>query len=113
MNCPLCNKYLLEVGFGDVICQTRIKFEGKATLPHYEQREGKVYWYLPPDYQIVNTENETTVMKVDDEDSTLTYVARGFYSKPAFKKVFTMNEHFAPTEPDKLLKRIKLLTIFS
>jgi len=52
-------------------------------------------------------------MKVDDEDSTLTYVARGFYSKPAFKKVFTMNEHFAPTEPDKLLKRIKLLTIFS
>ena len=113
MNYPLCNKYLLEVGFGDVICQTRIKFDGKATLSHYEKREGKVYWYLPP-YQIINNDNETIVMKGNDEDTTAnSYVANGFYSKPNFKEVFRMDEHFPPTEPEKPLKRIKLLTIFS
>lgn len=108
MNCPLCNKHLLEVGFGDVICQTRIKFEGKATLPHYEQREDKVYWYLPP-YQIINEKDKTLVMKMDEE----VIPSRGFYGKPDFKMVFTMDEHFPPTAADKLLKRIKLLTIFS
>jgi hypothetical protein len=113
MNCPLCNKYLLEVGFGDVICQTRIKFDGKATLSHYEKRDGKVYWYMPP-YQIINHENETTVMKVDEENTRpSSNVAGGFYSQPNFKKVFVMEGHFPPTEPEKLLKRIKLLTIFS
>jgi hypothetical protein len=112
MNCPLCNKHLLEITIqgspNEYICQVRIKFDGKATLPHYEEREGKIYWYLPP-YQIINTQEQTIVMKMDEEASPTT----GFYSKPIFKLVFTMNEHFPPTESEKLLKRIKLLTLFS
>lgn len=119
MNCPLCNKYLLEIENADVsgasdasdyICQTRIKFDGITTLPHYECRvsnaKTEVCWYIPP-YQIIAGENETVVNIADKAFSGK------FYSKPTFKHVFTIPEKIHPDEPEKLLKRIKLLTLFS
>lgn len=114
MKCPLCQKHLLDIsvinGPPEYICQTRIKFEGKASLPHYEQREGgNIYWYIPP-YQIISKEKETIVNIVDEGNPGFTHAR---FVKPDFKHVFTIQEKIHPDEPDKLMKRIKLLTLFS
>lgn len=112
MKCPLCQKMLLEIGSTnpDYICQTRIKFEGKSSLAHYEQREGEgIHWYLPP-YQIISKENETIVNMVNEDNKGL---SASFYGKPNFKHIFTIQEKIHPDEPEKIMKRIKLLTLFS
>ena len=121
MNCPLCQQELLEIGEGlangppDYICRERIKFDGKASLSHYEQRDGgSIYWYIPP-YQIVTRDKQTVVNKVKivpiDRSANRGKCHR--FAKPEFEHVFTMDEVFQPGEPDKILKRIKILTVFS
>lgn len=111
MKCPLCKQDMLTAGSGeymDYFCRVRIKFEGKTSLPHCEKRDNKdLVWYLPP-YQIVTKEKQTIVNVVDEANS-----GAGRFTKPDFKHVFTVDEIIHPDNPEKLVKRIKLLTLFS
>jgi hypothetical protein len=113
VKCPLCQEELLEIGSSDwkeYFCRVRIKFEGKASLPHYEHRENEsAIWYLPP-YKITVKDGKTTVSTLEENTSAS---RAGRFTKPSFKTVFIMDEVFQPTDAEKLTKRIKLLTIFS
>lgn len=115
MKCPLCQQELLEIGeseWKEYICRTRVKFEGKISLPHYELREdsnGLACWYMPP-FRVQCDGKKTVVGKLD-EDNTLGYAPR--FVKPTFTHVFTVEEPIHPDKPEKLLARIKLLTLFS
>lgn len=121
MKCPLCQQELMSTGLSvntigptnserveEFMCRTRIKFDGKASLPHYEDREGKVYWYIPP-YQIISSKDKTIVNKLDE--SNVGFSSR--FTQPDFKHVFTVEEAIKPDNPEKLIKRINLLTLFS
>ena len=119
MKCPLCQQELLPLGLAvntptnpdmaqDYMCRTRIKFEGKASLAHYEQRDGNIYWYLPP-YQVISFKDKTIVNKLDESNVGLS----NRFTKPDFTHVFTVEEVIKPDNPEKLIKRINLLTLFS
>lgn len=112
MKCPLCQQELLEIEFGrevDYICRVRIKFEGEGltlSASHYEQRfNSDICWYVPP-YRIISRPGQTIVSK------KIEYY-RDAIVRPEFEHVFTVDEVIKPDEPEKLLKRIKLLTILS
>ena len=108
MICPLCSKVLLEVGSIEYFCQTRIKFEGKASLPHYENREEGIVWYAPP-YKITFKEGTSLIYTLDTGNS---YAAHRF-AKPNFKHVFTVSSELHPDDPEKVASRIKTLILFS
>jgi alpha-L-fucosidase len=116
MKCPLCQQELIQIGESDwkeYFCRTRIKFEGKTSLPHYELREdsnGLACWYIPP-YRIQSNGKKTIVGKLDE--SAEAGYGRNRFTKPEFKQVFEMDEVIHPDKPEKLLARIKLLTLFS
>jgi hypothetical protein len=114
MQCPLCKQELLEIHEGpgaekDYICRVRVIFKGYNSLPHYELREGYCpIWYIPP-YKIVyyhdQARQETKVYKA--------VVRTHRFERPTFEHIFTVEQVIHPDTPEKLLARIKLLTIMS
>ena len=114
--CPLCKKVLLETkvpldkGYElDYFCQTRVKFEGKASLPHYKEYDGQITWYLVPDYCI----------KTYDDKSSIYIVNKRFkdsysrFTQPDFTLVKHLDVIIHPDDPEKLFNRIKTLILFS
>lgn len=93
----------------DYICRVRIKFEGKASLPHYEHRHNQdILWYIPP-FQVISRTNQT-IVNTETRDNEYNNTR---FSKPSFKHFYTVDETIQPTEPEKLAKRLKMLGIFS
>jgi len=119
MNCPLCHKILLEIDALpsdgctvlnpiDYICQTRVKFEGKVSEPHYEHRYGEPIKIVLPPYRII-THNGNTSISVADPGN---YDGTHNFKRTVFKHVITIPElHF--DTPENILKRINLLITFS
>lgn len=105
MNCPICNKILLNAQ-GDWFCQTRISL-GKTNVPHYERRGNESpTWYVPP-YKIMYGDGKSRIFTVDDKNPG------DKYHKPDFKFLMELNEEIHPDNADKVAKRIKNLIIFS
>lgn len=112
MICPLCNKFLLDVGIPEeksYICATRIKFEGKASLSHYENRHGEgIVWYAAP-YQIKFKDGKSIISVLDTDKS----MVGSRFMRPVFKHIFTAATELHPDDPEKIAKRIKNLIMFS
>ena len=112
MQCPLCKQELLEIYEGpgaekDYICRVRVTFEGSSSISHYELREGDlIRWFVPP-YQICFNYGKTIVSKIHHYEYSTNFI------RPQFKHVFTVDGIIHPDTPEKLLARIKLLTIMS
>lgn len=104
MKCPLCQEEIIEV-MGDYFCRNRVKFPVGRSLPHYEIREdGKSKWFIPP-YYVINYNGKSNIHEFDNNtNDSLKY--------PSFKFITQCNE-LPPDEPNKIIKRIKRLIIFS
>lgn len=108
--CPICKKVLLQTNVGGInyFCQTRIKFEGKASIPHYKQDcDSPVEWYAPP-YKLSVNDTGTKIYEVIDEPSSV-----GRFTQPDFKFLFETKAIFKPDDQEKIIQRIKKLIIFS
>lgn len=77
-------------------------------MSHYELREGYCsIWYIPP-YEIICEGKFTTVRKVIVKTHNFSR-----YEKPRFQYIFKVDEIIHPDTPEKLLARIKLLSLLS
>lgn len=106
--CPLCKKYLLEIGNDepDYICPTRVKLkEGDIrTFPHYEDRYDNkfVVWVVPP-FKVESTP--------EDKKSRIFKLSTKPDSTDTWQEILVTAEIHADS-PEKLIKRVKILIPF-
>ena len=111
MKCPLCNKKLLKIDMlADYICPTRVAFSNNHETTHYELRDyglsGAIsIWYLPP-YHIINIGDRSTIYLYNTDDNQVISMV------PFVRRVLDVPA-IPPDSPEKLIKRIRNLIIFS
>lgn len=114
MNCPLCNKRLLEIEVRystDLICSSRVVFGPKyKSLPHFEWRDDHLYYTVrTPPYILLVKDNSTDVCKSLERGK---YAAEVIFTIPSISKSniddFTKNRSV-----EEIAARIKRLLIFS
>lgn len=114
MNCPLCNKILLEIDgehSTDFICSRRVVFGEKyKSLPHFEWRDDHSYYTVrTPPYILLVRDNSTDVCEFWDAGK---YASKSIFTLSSVNKS-NIEEFTKNRSTEEIASRIKRLIIFS
>ncbi len=106
--CPLCKSLLDKVASSSqeiaYCCYTRVKYDGKIAIPHFEDSFGRmINWYIPP-YR---------VRFMDGKTQLCIYDPGSFTYPPDFKHILTLDVDMQNDTPSKVMERLTKLVIFS
>lgn len=111
--CPICNKFLFYIPSDNGFCYncpTRAQFELGPNISHYQDIHDLTIIFIPP-YCISSFKNidksDIYIYKSPEIDQPLRK-----YGNPDLEFIATTSK-IHPDSIDKLLKRIKLLTLLS